>query len=224
MSGLTAALALIVSAALHGPARPELTPYLALARSRDAGAVLDAARAGLAAAFADSAGSATPAPAVAPPSPEAWPGSPRPTYVTLARRGATRACVGADAPLGGSLSASVRALGTQLATQDMRHPPLSPGELDSLTLVVAFAGDAQPLADPYALDPMREGLRIDGEGGSVAFLPGEARTVRWAIAEARRIGVLRGPASDAHFSRFTVVVISGPAHPAAGHEPEGLSP
>jgi hypothetical protein len=45
----------------------------------------------------------------------------------------------------------------------------------------------------------------------VAFLPGEARTVSWALREARRIGVLAGPVSEARCSRFEVVTLQGPA-------------
>jgi hypothetical protein len=58
---------------------------------------------------------------------------------------------------------------------------------------------------------MREGLKIETERGAVAFLPGEARTVAWAVREARRIGVLAGPLAEARCSRFDVVTLQGPA-------------
>jgi len=104
----------------------------------------------------------------------------------------------------------VRAIAGDLLVADRRRPPVAPEELESLRLVIAFVGDERPLADPYALDPMREGLRIETERGAVAFLPGEARTVAWALGEARRIGILRALA-DARFTRFAVVVLTGPA-------------
>jgi AMMECR1 domain-containing protein len=213
-AALPLALALLASAA--GAPAPELEPYRALARDAAAReAVLAAARAGLAGALGDSAASAPPAGV-----PE-WPGSPRPLYVTLAHGHATRACVGADVPPAGSLAASLAALGAQLADRDLRRPPVRAAELDTLRLVVAFAADPVPVADPMAVDPMREGLKIETERGAVAFLPGEARTVSWALREARRIGVLTGPVSDARCSRFSVVTFQGPAaaRPATAQEP-----
>ena len=49
---------------------------------------------------------------------------------------------------------------------------------------------------------------ISASGGSVAFLPGEARTVAWALHEARRIGVIQGPAENARYYRFPVIVLA----------------
>lgn len=205
---LHTALAVLAVGALHGRPTRELAPYLQATRVSAACAEwLDAARAGLAEALGDSASAAA---AAAPD----WPGSPRPLYVTLAHGSITRACVGSDTPLAGTLTESLRALGAQLATQDLRHPPLRSDELDSLRLVIAFAGDAQPVAEPQSVDPMHEGLKIESEHGSVAFLPGEARTVAWALREARRIGVIAGRDSEARYSRFDVVVIQGPARRA----------
>lgn len=209
--------ALLVAAALlsvaAGPRAPELEPYRVLARDGAAcERLLDAVREGLAGSFVD----APPAAGVAPAGGGAdWPGSPRPLYVTLVRARATRACVGVDVPPGGSLAASLRLLGGRLASDDRRRPPVRPDELDTLRLVVAFAGDPVPVADPLALDPMREGLKIETDRGTLAFLPGEARTVAWAIREARRLGVLAGPLAEARCSRFDVVTLQGPAAPRA---------
>ncbi len=232
MSALLLALALLAGA--PGAGSPELEPYRALARDRAAAeALLAAAREGLASAVGEEAapagreaggsdrhespvatGSAAPAPA--------WPGSPRPLYVTLARGRATRACVGADAPPAGSLAESLRLLGEQLASHDRRRPPVLAGELDTLRLVVAFAGDPVPVAEPMSVDPVREGLKIETDRGAIAFLPGEARTVQWALREARRVGVLAGPLAEARCSRFDVVTLQGPARadPVLRKEPK----
>ena len=221
MRALLAAAVLLASAS--GARTPELDAYRELARDPAAcERLLDFAREGLAASVGESAAEATGATAAeamasgavpAAPRTEAtdWPGSPRPLYVTLARAHATRACVGADAPPGGSLAASLRLLGGQVATNDRRRPPVRAEELDTLRLVLAFAGDPVPVADPMSVDPMREGLKIETDRGAVAFLPGEARTISWALREARRIGVLAGPVSEARCSRFEVVTLQGPA-------------
>lgn len=139
-----------------------------------------------------------------------WPGTPRPVYVTLVQAGATRACLGTDSPLG-SLDRTVHTLATRLLTDDRRRAPVGDEELDRLRLVIAFAGEPQSVADPQSVDPMREGMRIETDRGAIAFLPGEARTVAWALREARRVGVLTGAVSDARYSRFAVVTLSGPA-------------
>lgn len=212
---MTAALALVlaawIGAAPSSPATsaPELAPYRALARNRaDAEGVLAAARLGLGMALGD----AEPPPVLRVPE---WPGSPRPVYVTLVRGRTSRACVGSDAPLGGSLAATLSRLGERLADSDLRRPPVRAEELDTLRLVVAFASDPVAVRDPMTVDPAREGLRIETERGAVAFLPGEARTIGWALREARRIGVIAsagaGASGAVSYSRFTVVTISGPA-------------
>lgn len=191
---------------------PELAPYRALARNRaDSEGVLAAARLGLGMALGD----AEPPPVLRVPE---WPGSPRPVYVTLVRGRTSRACVGSDSPLGGSLAATLSRLGERLADADLRRPPVRAEELDTLRLVVAFSSDPVPVRDPMTVDPAREGLRIETERGAVAFLPGEARTIGWALREARRIGVVvtgvsgaSGASGAVSYSRFTVVTLSGPA-------------
>lgn len=194
-------------------ASPELAAYERFARGTGAAQLLAVAREALCVA----AGRCDSLAAVAPD----WPASPRPLFVTLAHGAMTRACLGRDEPRG-SLTDSVRELALEALTGDRRRTPVRADELDSLRVLVAFAGDERAIADPYAMNPMREGLRIETERGTVAFLPGEARTVAWALSEARRAGVL-GRLSDAHFSRFDAVVLSGPAV-VAGREPHPTAP
>jgi len=197
---------MIVAAALmlHAPARAavpgaELAPYREFATSAAGRQIVAVAQHALAGGEEPSGGS-----------PVTWPGTPRPVYVTLVQAGATRACLGTDTPLG-SLDRTVHTLATRLLTDDRRRAPVGAEELVRLRLVIAFAGESQSVADPQTIDPMREGLRIETERGAIAFLPGEARTVAWALREARRVGVLGSAASDARFSRFAVVTLSGPA-------------
>ncbi len=158
-----------------------------------------------------------------PPHGPAWPGSPRPLYVTLMRGRLIRACVGSDTPLDASLGGSVWKLAARALTADRRRAPVRGDELDSLRIVLAFAGDDTPVADPYAVHPLREGLKLETARGGIAFLPGEARTIAWALAEARRAGVLVGPVSEARCSRFPVVVIQESVAPP-GRSREGAVP
>lgn len=136
-----------------------------------------------------------------------WPGPPVGVFVSLVSEKRTRACMGSVEPLGGSLAETVRTLAAQALYSDRRHPPVRREELEELRIVLSFCGPATPIGDPMRVDPAREGLLVSTERGSVAFLPGEARTVSWALGEARRAGILRRDARGARFDRFSVVVL-----------------
>jgi AMMECR1 domain-containing protein len=122
----------------------------------------------------------------------------------------TRPWVGHATPYRGGLVETVRALAVQSLQADRRHAPVRSEELTSLRVVISFAGTPEAVTDPMQIDPGREGLLISFGTRSVAFLPGEARTVRWALLEARRIGIFQGPAESAAYARFPVVVLTEP--------------
>ena len=202
---VTAALALGLSILLAMGPRParaadDLTPYRALAGTPAGHAVLAAARAAIERYFDPSA------PAPADSTVPDWPGAPTGLYLSLARGASTRACVGSAAPLAGTLAENLRRLASQVVAADPRRPPVRREELGELRLTVAFAGRGEPVADPMLVRPAAQGLLVTTPKGSLAFLPGEARTVSWALREARRAGVLER-ASEASFQRFSVVVL-----------------
>jgi AMMECR1 domain-containing protein len=209
--GLAATLATLLLAAMlpvssagpaaAAPADPALAPYRELARSPDARRLLAVARTAL-----ELHWSTAPADTARVPD---WPGAPTTLYLSLVRGGVTRSCVGSPVPPRGSLAECVRALAEAALVADPRHPPVRRDELAALRVVLSFAGAGAPVADPMSVDPGREGLLVGGARGHVAFLPGEARTVAWALREARRVGVL-DPAQPTEFTRFPVVTITEP--------------
>jgi len=138
-------------------------------------------------------------------------------FVSLTRGGATRACVGSATPLGGTLAETVGSLAVQALHADRRHPPVRRDELPESRIVIAFAGPGEAVQDPLAVQPAREGLLVVTPRGTAAFLPGEARTVSWALRQARRIGVL-GPGEDATYLRFQVVTLAEPARAVEGSD------
>ena len=138
----------------------------------------------------------------------ALPPAPAALYLILQRGNVTRACLGHEPPHSTDLAEAVRALAAEVCTGDRRRQPVRAEELNGLRVILGLAGNAEPVARPTDIDPGREGLLIVTDQGRVAFLPGEARTIAWALREARRIGVLTGPAWDAHFYRFDVVTMS----------------
>ena len=135
-----------------------------------------------------------------------WPAAPRGVYVSLAGAQGTRACIGSATPYRGGLVETVRTLAVQVLQADRRRPPVRREELDSLLVVISFAEPPESIEDPMTVDPWREGLLISSGTRSVAFLPGEARTVTWALGEARRIGVIRD-ADEPSYSMFHVVLL-----------------
>jgi AMMECR1 domain-containing protein len=206
-----AAIALAVAALASGSfaAADALAPYRALPGSPRGRALLATARAAIARHFDSTAAADT--------LDFDWPGEPCGMYVSLVRGASTtRACVGSLVPLGGTLGESVERLAALAVASDGRRPPLRREELAELRVVVAFATPGEPVDDPMRVRPMRQGLLVRTPRGDVAFLPGEARTVSWALREARRAGVL-GRLEEASFQRFDAVVLAESAPP----EPEG---
>lgn len=153
-----------------------------------------------------------------------WPGTPVGVYVSLVRGRETRACVGAPAPLRGTLSETVRALAREALRADRRHPPVRAAELPGLRLVLSFVTEGERVASPYAIDPGRQGLLIATARGSIAFLPGEARTIQWALREARRAGVIAGPGADAVYRRLESVTVSEPSSSPRKGEDDDAAP
>jgi AMMECR1 domain-containing protein len=202
--GLIVLLLALAQALACAPARaaapdPALAPYSALARSGGGARLLALARAALEAHWSGAAPDTSGAPD--------WPAAPVALYLSLVRAdGATRACVGSPQPAEGSLAECVRALAAAATAADRRRPALRRDEVAVLRVVLAFAGRAEPLADPMRVAPTREGLLVRGAGGAVAFLPGEARTIAWALREARRAGVVDG--AGAEYGRFEVVTMT----------------
>jgi AMMECR1 domain-containing protein len=186
-------------------AADSLEPYRAFARGPHAAQVLTTARDAMRSYLLGK-----PAPAA---QTIDWPAEPTALYVTLSRGAATRACVGSASPPGGNLSAAVAALAVQALSADRRRPPVRAEELENLRITIAFAGVGETIADPMVVDPSRHGLLIQSPAGSVAYLPGEARTVSWALRDARRSGLLNGPTRDASYQRFDVVTLKEPERP-----------
>lgn len=153
-----------------------------------------------------------------------WPAAPRGIYISLTDGHGTRACVGSAAPYRGSLVETVRVLAVQSLQADRRHPPVRREELPGLSIVISFTGPPEAVTDPMQVNPGRDGLLVSSGGGSVVFLPGEARTVAWALHEARRIGVIQGSAENARYYRFPVIVLAEVPSPSSPAEKYNVSP
>lgn len=202
------AAALVLSLAillLAGVARAgDIDAYRSLARSRRGAELLAFTRAAIERAFDGGAAPAAPDSLL----PD-WPAEPVGLYLSLVGPAGTRACVGGTTPVAGTLAASLARVAADVIAADRRRPPLRHSELATLRLVITFAGAATPVPDPMHVRLAREGLLIQTPDGAVAYVPGEARTVSWALADARRGGILRRRA-DASFFSFPAVTLREP--------------
>ncbi|MNL40857.1 hypothetical protein D3C87_1632350 [compost metagenome] len=88
---------------------------------------------------------------------------------------------------------------------DYRHPPISRHEWERLDMFVSLVGPLMPVAQPGGLSPMREGLFVTARGRGAILLPGEAKSVRYQVAECRRKAGLK-PHEPILMFRFPTVV------------------
>jgi len=193
------------------PRDEALAPYAVLARTPESRALVAQARAVMERHWDAQATPDTGAVVV-------WPGAPVAVYVSLVDGRTTRSCVGRAGTSFATLSGAIQALALEALASDRRRAPVRYEELERLRVVISFGGEGEAITDPMLVDPAREGFSIATPRGMVVFLPGEVRTVSWALREARRIGVLEGAAAIATYRRFPVVVLAEPEARAAARE------
>ena len=179
MIGVAAATLLVTLAASSRSASDPLDAYRRFVATPAATRLLAVARAEMERYWSDAPADSAAAP---PDSIADWPAAPVAVYLTLRDGATTRACVGSPAPVRASLEATVKALAVEALRADRRHPVVRREELERVRVVIAFTDEGVLLADPMLVDPGRDGLLVGSPRGHVAFLPGEARTVRWALS------------------------------------------
>ncbi len=102
--------------------------------------------------------------------------------------GAPRCCMGSLYPRGATLAADIVEMACRAAAHDLRFAPLRPDELPGLRVIVSVLDPPEPIADPWTLDPLTDGLAARGPRRTGVVLPGETgmreRFVRWAQVRA----------------------------------------
>lgn len=84
------------------------------------------------------------------------------TFVTLRTTGGDlRGCIGTIEPVGETIAEEIIRNAISAATRDPRFPPVSPGELASLTYGVDVLSPPEPASGPQDLDPSVFGLIIE---------------------------------------------------------------
>ncbi len=105
--------------------------------------------------------------------PAAITGEPAGVFVTL-HRGSTgdlRGCIGTIGPTEPSLAQEVINNAISAATRDWRFHPISPAELDDLTMDVSVLYPPEPIATMAELEPKRYGVIVQRGGRRGLLLP-----------------------------------------------------
>lgn len=126
-------------------------------------------------------------------------------FVTITRNGKTRGCWGAVHPQHATLAEEIAAASVKALRYDYRHRPIARSEWPELRFYVSLVGPMTPVASAAELSPLRQGLFVTARGRGGVLLPGEARTVRYQLAECRKKAGL-GPREPALMYRFATVV------------------
>ncbi len=103
-------------------------------------------------------------------------------FVTLKRNGSLRGCIGEIFPAR-EIWKVVRENACNAAFADPRFAPLTPGELESLTVEVSVLSRPRPVADWRAIEPGRHGVVLSRQGLNAVFLPQVAPEQGWGLEE-----------------------------------------
>ncbi|MCX7917687.1 MAG: AMMECR1 domain-containing protein [bacterium] len=106
---------------------------------------------------------------------------PRSLFIILNKNGQTRGCSGSFKPFYSSLGESIINFTIIASTQDTRYSPIKIEEIDEIKIMIAFPEEIVPINSPFQISPLNEGLIIKKDGKEGVVLPGEAKTVNYAI-------------------------------------------
>lgn len=107
-------------------------------------------------------------------------------FVTISRHGRRRGCWGRFEPATGCLRDEIIGAAVAAATSDPRCRPIRLGELKDLEFTVSIVGPLRRTKDTQPYSPGAFGLLLRSGEKTGVILPGEARTSRWRLAEAKR--------------------------------------
>jgi len=129
-------------------------------------------------------GSASPAP------PECATRQQRACFVTFFTGKRVFACFGGFSPRRATLAEEIHENIRLALKNDARSRSANTETAANAGIQITFPMSQPERVESYhSIDPAHEGMFVESSGGGVAFVPGEARTARWAFREAlRRLG------------------------------------
>ncbi len=111
---------------------------------------------------------------------------PLPCFVTISVDGRRKACMGSFQSQHGTLAANIAASAARAVKLDRRAGGLTADQLRRATVQVTVPGERRRVKDLSGYPPANYGLMIEKDTKSAVLLPGEAKTTRWQLAEAKR--------------------------------------
>jgi AmmeMemoRadiSam system protein A len=135
-------------------------------------------------------------------------GEPAGVFVTLHSRGALRGCIGTIGPTEPTLAQEVIGNAISAATRDWRFTPVTPAELDDLTIDVSVLDPPEPIDSLAQLDPKRYGVIVQRSGRRGLLLPDieGVDDVETQVAIARQKAGI-GPHEPVKLQRFLVTKV-----------------
>lgn len=137
----------------------------------------------------------------------------RACFVTFFVKRQVVACFGSFTPRHATLHEEISDNIRLALKNDPRAIRLTPELVQAAAIQITFPGQPRPINDWRLVDPLREGLLVEGpDGRGVAIVPGEARTARYAWRSAlQRLG-LNERSSGVRLYRFKAEWIRGTSY------------
>ncbi|MBF0493405.1 MAG: AMMECR1 domain-containing protein [Deltaproteobacteria bacterium] len=116
---------------------------------------------------------------------DSWFSKPLPLFVTVKKKDRIRACMGSVLPQTAHLADELKQKIRLAFLQDIRNPPIKKEELEGSRVYVTAVGALVPVSHPENLNPFREGIYLKWGGKEALYLPGEAKTLAYALKQIR---------------------------------------
>lgn len=103
-------------------------------------------------------------------------------FVTYKKNDALRGCIGSIFPTG-PLYKEITRQAVHAAVRDPRFPPISPSELQDITIEITVLSPPFTISDPYDFIIGEHGIILHKEGCRAVFLPQVALEQDWEVEE-----------------------------------------
>ncbi len=106
-------------------------------------------------------------------------------FVTLSRKGKTRACWGSIYPQHGSIAKATIYATLGALTKEYRFPPVKSWEWKALRSQVTVIKSIEPIESIRFQNPLRDGLMVRAGGKAGVLLPGEAADACYQLVQCK---------------------------------------
>lgn len=111
---------------------------------------------------------------------------PAPCFVTISYKDRRHGCTGSFEPQTSTLAGGITQTAVRAWKLDPRSRRLTSFQIRQSRFYVTIPGPRKPVRDPSVYPPANYGLLVRSSGRTAVLLPGEAKTSRWQVSEAKR--------------------------------------